>query len=273
MMPKVLPKSSLKNGPTTPIGSVWRMSPMFLRTWYQTSGHRVGRRRLLQVDEDRRLPGRGVTAHAVEVIGFLQRAFEPLGDLLAAFLRPSHRARRHATIIVRNVNGRVFAAPQARERQARPRPRRRSSGRSTSERFGSAHSDRFGPITCVVSSRRTFWPGRSACTPAVTTTSPGFQARGDLHRGRRRTSRTSMLRDATVPVLRRPPTPPACHRRAPGPSAGISMPGTASSLTPAGDGGAEPHRRRRIVEPHAHAKGAGHRIGARRNFAHRAGWR
>ena len=38
MMPKVSPKSSLRNGPSTPCGSVWRMSPMFLRTWYQMSG-------------------------------------------------------------------------------------------------------------------------------------------------------------------------------------------------------------------------------------------
>ena len=34
-MPKTSPKSSLKNGPTTPAGSVPRMSPTFLRTWYQ----------------------------------------------------------------------------------------------------------------------------------------------------------------------------------------------------------------------------------------------
>ncbi len=38
MMPKVSPNSSLKNGPTTPCGSVWRMSPIFLRTSYQRSG-------------------------------------------------------------------------------------------------------------------------------------------------------------------------------------------------------------------------------------------
>ena len=38
MMPKVSPNSSLKNGPTTPLGSVCRMSPIFLRTWYQLSG-------------------------------------------------------------------------------------------------------------------------------------------------------------------------------------------------------------------------------------------
>jgi hypothetical protein len=42
MMPKVSPKSSLKKGPSTPCGSVWRMSPMFLRTWYQTSGTASG---------------------------------------------------------------------------------------------------------------------------------------------------------------------------------------------------------------------------------------
>ena len=41
-MPKVLPKSSLKTGPWTPAGRVWRMSPIFLRTWYQTSGTAAG---------------------------------------------------------------------------------------------------------------------------------------------------------------------------------------------------------------------------------------
>ena len=38
MLPKVSPNSSLKNGPTTPCGSVWRMSPTFLRTSYQSWG-------------------------------------------------------------------------------------------------------------------------------------------------------------------------------------------------------------------------------------------
>ena len=37
MMPKVSPNSSSKKGPTTPWGSVCRMSPMLLRTWYQVS--------------------------------------------------------------------------------------------------------------------------------------------------------------------------------------------------------------------------------------------
>ncbi|MCY1417979.1 hypothetical protein D9M71_335250 [compost metagenome] len=38
MLPKVVPNSSLKNGPWMPGGKVWRMSPIFLRTWYQSSG-------------------------------------------------------------------------------------------------------------------------------------------------------------------------------------------------------------------------------------------
>ena len=34
----VSPNSSLKPGPTIPCGKVLRMSPIFLRTWYQMSG-------------------------------------------------------------------------------------------------------------------------------------------------------------------------------------------------------------------------------------------
>jgi hypothetical protein len=32
----------LKNGPITPCGSVERMSPIFLRTWYQTLATSLG---------------------------------------------------------------------------------------------------------------------------------------------------------------------------------------------------------------------------------------
>ena len=35
MTPYTSPKSSLKNGPCTPLGSVYCMSPIFLRTVYQ----------------------------------------------------------------------------------------------------------------------------------------------------------------------------------------------------------------------------------------------
>ncbi len=38
MLPKVVPNSSLKNGPWASGGRVCLMSPTFLRTWYQRSG-------------------------------------------------------------------------------------------------------------------------------------------------------------------------------------------------------------------------------------------
>ncbi|MOA49438.1 hypothetical protein D3C78_1723190 [compost metagenome] len=37
-MPKVVPNSSLKNGPWIPGGKVWWMSLIFLRIWYHSSG-------------------------------------------------------------------------------------------------------------------------------------------------------------------------------------------------------------------------------------------
>jgi hypothetical protein len=73
------------------------------------------RRGLLQVDEDRRLAGDRVAAHPVEVVGFLQLAFEPLGHLLHRLVdggawpgsSDHHRAEREC---------RVFAAPETHER-------------------------------------------------------------------------------------------------------------------------------------------------------------
>ena len=171
MMPKVSPKSSLKNGPTTPDGSVWRMSPMFLRTWYQMSGTAAGGVDCFEVDEDRRLAGRRVAAHAVEVMGFLQRALEPLGDLRQGLVDrgagPAGGDDHGA-----EGEGRVFAAPQPQERQ-RARDHRddhqEHHQRALRERpLRQVRADHF-----AASSQRTFCPGRSACTPAVTTTSPG----------------------------------------------------------------------------------------------------
>jgi hypothetical protein len=77
------------------------------------------------------------------------------------------------------------------------------------------------------------------------------------------------LRSDTVRVLGSTTQTAGCrgaHERA----AGISMPG-AVELHAAADGGAEPHRRRRIDQADAHLEGAGHRVGARRDLAHAAG--
>ncbi len=77
-------------------------------------GNLVRRRRLLQVNEDRRLPGDGVAAQAIEVVGLLQGALEPLGHLLHGLVhrgtgpagRDDHRARG---------DRRVLATPQLEE--------------------------------------------------------------------------------------------------------------------------------------------------------------
>jgi hypothetical protein len=77
-------------------------------------GNLVRRRRLLQVNEDRRLPGDGVAAQAIEVVGLLQGTLEPLGNLLHCLVhrrtgpagRDDHRARG---------DRRVLAAPQLEE--------------------------------------------------------------------------------------------------------------------------------------------------------------
>ena len=58
MLPKVSPNSSLKNGPTMPGGSVWRMSPIFLRTWYNTSGTRAAGNESLTMTNTCDSPGR-----------------------------------------------------------------------------------------------------------------------------------------------------------------------------------------------------------------------
>ena len=71
-----------------------------------------------------------------------------------------------------------------------PRPRRRNDSVARDHRDDHQEDDQRGPLEpplgevradhCLVSSRRTFWPGRSAWMPAVTTTSPGLRPGRDL---------------------------------------------------------------------------------------------
>ncbi len=70
-----------------PAGSVLRMSPIFLRTWYEGLRHRRRRRRVLQRDEHQRLAGLRVAAHPVDVGHLLQLALDPVGDLLLDLAR------------------------------------------------------------------------------------------------------------------------------------------------------------------------------------------
>ena len=61
---------------------MWRMSSIFLRTWYHRSGTALAVDRVLQVDEHHGLAGLGVAAHEVEVGQLLQLLLDAVGDLL-----------------------------------------------------------------------------------------------------------------------------------------------------------------------------------------------
>ena len=158
-----------------------------------------------------------------------------------------------------------------------PRPRRRNDStpattatiimKTTSEGRFSPHSERLGPITALASSRRTFWPGRSAWTPAVTTTSPG--ARPDATSTRVGSDeRISIARAATVPVFGSTTHTEACRSERVTADGGISIAAAAARLRRAVTVRAEAHRRRRIDQPDPEPEGAGDRIGARRDFPH-----
>src|SRR5262249_25240973 len=155
-------------------------------------------RRLLEIDEDSRLPGRCVAADGIEMVRFVELALEALGDLQQHFLNrragpgrgDDHRPEREY---------RVLAAAQSQERQ-----RACDHGDDHQEDDQRASAERplgkIGTDHCLVSSKRTFWPGRSACTPAVTTTSPGLSPDRTATLAESWDA-TSMLRVDTVPVL------------------------------------------------------------------------
>ena len=162
-------------------------------------GHGRRWRRALQVNEYRRLAGDRVAAHAVEILSFLQRALQPLGHLLERLVRrgarPAGRNDHRA-----HGEGRVLAAAQTRERQ-RARDHRKDHQEDDQRAlaqcpFRKVRADH----DCGVSSWRTFCPGRRACTPAVTTTSPGFRPDATCTVVAFEPA-TVMLRAATVPAL------------------------------------------------------------------------
>ena len=116
-------------------------------------------------------------------------------------------------------------------------------------------------------SRRTFWPGCSACTPAVTTISPVSRPSGD---GDRR-----LVEAQHVDVAHRH----GQARRIDDPDRGLLVElrqrgrrdldeWTGVQLHAAGDGRAEPHRLRRIGQADLDLEGPGHGIGLRRHLAH-----
>ncbi len=133
-------------------------------------GDLLRRRAALEVDEDRGAASRGVAPEEIEIWGLLQRAFEPLGDLIQRVLDGGagpRRAHHHGL----DDEGRVLVAakPEIGESAGRHRHQhdiddQRAIAECPLRQVQLLHDS--DP------SSRTFWPGRSACTPALTTMSP-----------------------------------------------------------------------------------------------------
>ncbi len=124
----------------------------------------------LQIDEDRRDAGTREAAQEIEVRRLLQLALEPLGDLFDGLLDgcAGPGGLNHHRL---DDEGRVFAAAET-EIGKNPGDNRNDhevgDERTVLERpFRKIESGH-----CSDPSRRIFWPGCSACTPAVTTISP-----------------------------------------------------------------------------------------------------
>src|SRR5262249_10645953 len=125
----------------------------------------------LEIDEDRGDAGAREAAQEIELWRFLQRAFKPLGDLLEHVIDTCagpcglHHHR------LDDERG-IFVAAKLHE------------GKEASDDGHDHQIDRERPvIECPLRkieahyygsspSKRTFWPGCRACTPAVTMTSP-----------------------------------------------------------------------------------------------------
>ena len=131
--------------------------------------HLRRRRRALEIDEDRRQAGRRIAAQEIEPARLLQLALEPLGDLLQRVVERGARPRRlhdHGP----EGEGRILVAAEAEVRR-QPGERHRDhqeddEGAMLQRPIGEIERHEGAPRS------RTFWPGWSAWTPAVTTISP-----------------------------------------------------------------------------------------------------
>ena len=119
-------------------------------------------------------------------------------------------------------------------------------------------------------SRRTFWPGRSVCTPAVTTISP-VSSPCEMTTSAGSYRETSTLRSDTVWLLGS--TTHTAGRPLASVSAlgGTCTPEGGGQLDAAGDGGTQCHRRGWIDDADLDLECSGGGIRLRRNLPHAAG--
>ena len=117
-------------------------------------GHLVRRRQLLQIDENRCLAGRGVAAHAVEIVGFLNRSLKTFRYLIQGFL--DRRARPGSADHHRpEGKGRVLATSESLEGEC-PGDHRDDHQEDDQRAVGQRPFRQIRADHCCVSSRRTF---------------------------------------------------------------------------------------------------------------------
>ena len=131
--------------------------------------HRGLGRRVLQVHENRRLSRRRVALQVIEIRRLLELALEAVGDLLK---RVADCCAWPSDLHHHGLDGEVRILAPA-------EPKIGAGARHHDDEHEIDHQrtmpDRpFGKVEVhqTTPRRRTFWPGRSVCTPAVTTTSP-----------------------------------------------------------------------------------------------------
>ena len=132
--------------------------------------HLGRRRRVLQVDEDRGLACGRIALQVVEARRFLELALDAVRDLLERVAdRGAGPDGLHHHGLDREV--RVLAPP---EPEVGPDARDHDDEHEIGHQ-GTVPDRPFGEVEALhqsAPSSRTFWPGRSVCTPAVTTMSP-----------------------------------------------------------------------------------------------------
>src|SRR5690348_225331 len=132
--------------------------------------HQRRGRRVFQVDEDRGLPRARVALQVVQARRFLQLAFDAVRNLLERVADGGSRpCGLHHHGLDREV--RVLAAP---EPEVGPDARDHDDQHEIGHK-GPVPKRPFGEVEAfhqTAPRTRTFWPGRSTWTPAVTTTSP-----------------------------------------------------------------------------------------------------
>src|SRR4029450_3110896 len=131
----------------------------------------VGRRRgVLQVHEDRGAAGAGVALDVVEAWRLLQLALQSVSDLLQGVVDGGAGPLRGHYHGLDGKVGILAAAELEVTADACDHDHQHEVGHERAVPQGP-----FGEVEAFHQpspSRRTFWPGRSICTPAVTTTSP-----------------------------------------------------------------------------------------------------